>query len=70
MFILWGLCRLCPILDKTKMFRLSGCNAKCGYKRMKVDRSTAASLPKTALKAKSAKSRRSWPVPIVSGTLW
>jgi hypothetical protein len=34
---------------------------------MKVDRSTAASLPKTALNAKSAKTRRSWPFLIVSG---
>lgn len=34
-------------------------SAKWGYKRVNVDRSTAASLPKTALKAKSAKSRRS-----------
>ena len=31
-------------------------SAKWGYKRINVDRSTAASLPKTALKAKSAKS--------------
>ena len=65
---------LCPLSGQDPCFdSLSGCNAKCGYKRMKVDRSTAASLPKTALNAKSAKSRRSWPFLIhvsVGKNLW